>query len=97
MFPIKQFFRKYCKETWVLIAAFAFALAGDLLYGGVEGVEAHLVGLVFQSTSYLFSTVFLIMVLFRLIAKLFCSDAFYGTIRRMSEESVDKSTTKTKK
>jgi len=96
IFQVKQFFRKYYKETWVLIAAFAFALAGDLIYGNVAGAEASLVGIVFQSTSYLFSSVFLIMVIFKLVAKIFNSDAFCGTIKRTSEENTTKSTSKKK-
>ncbi len=79
-----KFAFKFNKEAvYILLGAFLFALAGDLLYGGVEGAEASLVGSVMSGASNLFFTVFLIMVLFKLVLRVLTSDKFYNIIRNL--------------
>ena len=86
MRDINYLFRTFKKEIWVLFAAFIFALAGDLLYCGVEGAEAYLVGVVLGQASDLFFTVFLIMVLFHLLLKLLTSKFFHNIINHYPNE-----------
>jgi len=83
----KQFLEKYNVEVPVLLTAFLFALAGDLLYGGVEGASSYLVGSLLESASYLFFTIFTIVVLFRLITSFFVSDKFYHLCSRLPDNS----------
>lgn len=75
---IKRTIMKFPKETSALSASFAFALAGDLIYGGVAGAKESLVGNTMSSASGLFFTIFTILILFRLVFKAFSSDGFFS-------------------
>lgn len=75
---IKKFVIAFPKETSALCASFAFALAGDSIYGGVANAKESLVGNVMVSASDLFFTVFLIMILFHLVSIVFSSDGFFS-------------------